>query len=305
MPGSSLAIDASLDADATSGASAGPSGRPTAAAPVTEIVIRPPSSTFRIDLREIWRYRHLLVALVWRNVRVQFDAMHLGFVWAFTRPLLYVVFFSVFRQLSGADTQVDIPYSLYVYSGLIVWYYFLDATMSASRAVARDAGLLSKVYYPRLIMPLVPAIAASVNLAISLVPMIILMVYFGVLPGWQILLLPLVMFQCIMLVLGLGTLFSALSLASRDWDRFLQFALYLGLFISPVIYAPDMIPESVRSIYLLNPMAGTLLAFRSVFFAEFPFPLQQWLYALAFSTLLVFIGVLFFQRAEVHFADKL
>ena len=270
-----------------------------------ETVIRPPGAAVRLDPRELLRYRHLLVALIWRDIRMQFDAVHLGFLWACTRPVLYVLFFSAFRNLSGANTQVSIPYPVYVYSGLIIWYYFLDATLSSSRAIARDAGLWTKVYYPRLIAPIVPSVAAGVNLAISLIPMFFMMVYFGVMPGWQILLLPLVAVQCLAMVLGLGTIFSALSLASRDWDRFLQFSLFLGLFVSPVIYAPDMIPPSARFVYHLNPMVGTLLAFRSVFFGDFPFPLEQWLYASAVSVVLLVVGLRVFQRAEVDFADKL
>jgi lipopolysaccharide transport system permease protein len=271
----------------------------------TEVVIRPAAATFRFDLRELYRYRHLFAALVWRNVRVQFDAMHFGFVWAFTRPVLYLVVFTVFRNLSGANTHVEIPYPLYVYSGLILWYYFLDATMASAKSISGDAALLTKVYYPRIMTPVVPIVASMVNLAISLLPMAILMVWYGVYPSWHILLLPVVILQCVALIVGVGTLFASLSLESRDWERLLQFALYLGLFVSPVIYAPDMIPEHARDIYLLNPIAGTLLAFRSAFFGPYEFPVMQWAYSLAFSLLVLAVGLWNFQRREVEFADKL
>ena len=270
-----------------------------------ETVIRPAHATFGLDLRELWQYRHLFGALVWRNVRVEFDAQRLGFIWAFMRPLLYVIVFALFRSLSGAQTGVEIPYPLYVYSGFVLWYYFLDAAASSASAVRADSALLTKVYYPRLLTPLVPIVANLVSLGISLVPLVLMMAWYGVLPTPRLALLPLVLLQCVILTMGIGTLVSSLSIESRDWERLLQFGLYLGVYVSPVIYAPDIIPEPFRAAYLLNPMAGTLLAFRAALFADVPFPLGQWLYSLGFSAALLAVGVWAFRRAEVRFADRL
>lgn len=270
-----------------------------------EIVIRPAAPSLGVDVRELWRYRHLLRSLVERNVRTQFDAMHLGFIWACARPVLYVVVFSWIRHLSDARIGVDIPYPLYVYSGMIVWWYILDATRGASNALRSDAALMTKVYYPRIFAPIVPVIAGLTNFGISLVPMALMLVWFGIYPGWYLLMLPLVLLQCMALVLGLGLMFAALSIEYRDWDRLLYFSLYLGMFVSPVIYAPSMIPEDWRTFYLLNPMAGTLLAFRGAFFEPFAFPILPWLYSLAWSVGVLVLGIWLFRRTEMQFADKL
>lgn len=272
---------------------------------VREIVIRPATPTLGVDLREVWRYRHLLRSLIERNVRNQFDAMHLGFIWACARPVLYVLVFTWIRHLSEARMGVDIPYALYVYLGLVAWWYIMDATRGASGALRSDAALMTKVYYPRLLAPVVPVVSSLTNFGISLVPMAFMLAYYGVAPGWAILLFPLVLLQCMALTLGLGLVFASLSLEYRDWDRFLYFALYLGMFLSPVIYAPAMIPEQWQTLYLLNPMAGTLLAFRAVFFAPFPFPVWPWLSSLASSAAILMLGIWLFRRTEVQFADKL
>lgn len=270
-----------------------------------EIVIRPAADLLRLDFREYYRYRHMLAALVWRNIRVQFDEMSLGFVWAWIRPLLYVAVFVIFRNLSNANPYVSIPYSLYVFSGLILWYYFLEATMEAAGAVKSDAHLLTKVYYPRLITPVVPVVANLFRLGLSMVPMVVMMLWFGVYPAWRVVLLPLVLLQCMGLIMGIGATVASITLTNRDWERFLSSALYLGLFVSPVIYAPEMIPERARLFYFVNPLAGTLLAFRSTLFAPEPFPVWQWIYSVVFSLAVLIVGVRMYRAAESQFADKL
>lgn len=276
-------------------------GRPTE----REIVVRPPSKLLRLDFREYYRYRHMLAALVWRNIRIQFDEMSLGFVWAWMRPLLYVAVFAAFRKLSNANPYVSIPYPLYVFSGLILWYYFLESTMEAASAVKSDAHLLTKVYYPRLITPMVPIVANLFGLGLSLIPMGIMMIWYGVMPTWRIVLLPLVLLQGMGMIMGIGSMFASMTLTSRDWERFLSSALYLGLFVSPVIYAPEMIPDAARLMYFLNPLAGTLLAFRSTLFAPDAFPLWQWTYSLVVSIALLILGVRMYRAAESQFADRL
>src|ERR1043166_7337250 len=140
-----------------------------------EIVIRPARELLRIDLREYYRYRHLLASLIWRDIRLQFDQMYLGFVWASIRPLLYVFVFVAFRNLSEANTHVSIPYPLYVYSGLILWYYFVEASMDTAACLKRDAYLLTKVYYPRLITPVVSVVSNLVGFGMACAPLAIMM----------------------------------------------------------------------------------------------------------------------------------
>jgi lipopolysaccharide transport system permease protein len=270
-----------------------------------EVVIRPTAAPLAAQLRELWLYRHLFMALVWRNVRVEFDATRLGSVWAFARPLMFAIVFSLFRNFSGANTHVELPYMVFVYSGLLLWTYFTDAATNAAGATRLDLTLLTKVYYPRLITPCVPVVAGLLTIAIGMVPLIGMMIWFEVHPGWQIVLLPAAILPCIMLALGLGMLVSAISLENRDWERVLGYGLTVGLWLSPVIYAPDMIPHAIRDWYHLNPVAGPLLAFRAALFDGVPFPLWEWTYSLIVSFAILLLGTWAFRRTEVRLADCL
>jgi lipopolysaccharide transport system permease protein len=270
-----------------------------------EIVIRPAVDLGWPDLAECYRYRHILTALVWRNIRTQFDETYVGLGWVCVRPLLLVLVFVVFRRLANADAHVLIPYPLYIYSGLILWYYLIDASTDAAGAVKADAHLITKVYYPRLFAPLTPVLAHLASLAVAAVPLAIMAAWYGLPPGWRLLLVPAVLVQCAALSLGIGALVASLTLASRDWERTLGFAFYLGLFVSPVIYGPGMIPEAFRPVYFANPVAGTLLAFRACVFAAGDFPLWQWTYSVLFSAAVLLVGFRMFRSAEADFADRL
>lgn len=270
---------------------------------VTEI--RPEGPGLRALVVELWRYRHLFTALVWRNVRVEFDATRLGSAWAIARPVFLTLVFVAFRGFSGANTHVDLPYPLYVFTGLVLWTYFLDAASASAIAMRNDSALLSKVYYPRLLTPLVPVIASLVSIGIALLPIAGLMLWYGVRPGWPLLLLPVVLVQAIALSLGVGTIVAAFSVENRDWERALTFILSTGLWISPVIYAPDMIPNALRGVYHLNPMVGLLLAFRATLFADFPLPTWEWGYSGLATAAILALGVWAFRRVETELADRL
>ncbi len=271
-----------------------------------EIVIQPPSGLMHIDLRELYEFRHMIRSMIWKNIRVQFSDLYLKFFWAFARPLAMLAVFIFIKNYSGADMYVvNITYSLYLYSGLILWFYFVESTNGTAKSVERDAALMKKIYFPRMISPIVPLFSSLYSFGITLFPLIVMMVWQDTYPGWRLLLIPLVMLQCMVLIMGTGTMFASLSLFSKDAERFLKIALYLGIFVSPVIYSPDKITSKSQIAYFLNPMAGTLLAFRSCLFNDFPFPLWQWLYSLVFSLLFLIAGLRMYRRADMHFADKL
>jgi lipopolysaccharide transport system permease protein len=255
--------------------------------------------------RELWQFRHLFTALVWRNVRVEFDATRLGSAWAISRPILFTIVFVMFRGFSGANTYVDLPYGLYVFSGLVLWNYFLDAATASAGAIRLDSALLTKVYYPRLLTPIVPVFATMVNVAIALIPLVVMMVWYGVHPGWPVLLLPLVLLQAVLLALGIGTLVSSISIENRDWERALAFILSIGLWLSPVVYAPRMIPGILHDLYHLNPMVGLLLAFRAVLFDGFPMPTWEWAYSAVCTVGILLLGLWAFRRTEAQLADRL
>ncbi|MBI5055283.1 MAG: ABC transporter permease [Nitrospirae bacterium] len=270
-----------------------------------EIIIRPPSKLAHLNVRELYKYRHMLWSMVWRNIRAQFDDMYLGGFWAVARPLTMVSVFALLKRFSSANMYVSIPYSVYVYSGLIFWFYFLEATTATAASVTQDANLIKKIYFPRLVTPMVPVLSNLYSLGIASIPLIFMMMWHGIYPGLSLFFLPAVLFQCMTLSMGIGMIFASLSLTNRDSERFLGLILYLGIFISPVIFAPDMIPARGRFFYFLNPMAGTLLAFRSCMFSDFPFPVSQWAYSAVFSCVILVIGTIMYRHAEIYFADKL
>jgi homopolymeric O-antigen transport system permease protein len=274
-------------------------------APGEEIVIRPPGAFAHLDLPGLWRYRGTLGQKVKQRIRIEYDDMWLGLFWAVARPLIMVLVFWAFRGLSQARTGVHIPYMLYVYSGLVAWFYFTEVANAVAMSLVRDAGLIQKVYFPRLISPLSYLLGETYNLALASIPLIIMMVSLGEYPGANLLLLPVVLAQLMLLALGMGMVFSSLVLLSRDWERVLQFSLYLGLWVSPVIYSVDMIPKPYATLYLLNPVGGTLLAVRAALFGSLDFPWPAWTYACAFSVALLGIGLLMFQRSERTLTDRL
>jgi lipopolysaccharide transport system permease protein len=274
-------------------------------AALRETVIRPAKGFAQIDLRELWSYRALLASLTRRRLKSEFDQQYLAYVWAVARPLLMILLFSYFRHISSAKTGVDIPYPLYLYSGLILWFFFVETVNDTSTSVKANAALIQKVYFPRILTPLAAILSNLVMLSIAAVPLVLLMAGFGVWPGWNLLLLPLVLLQVALLIMGVGCIFAALGVGTADWDRFLSFALYIGLFVSPIIYSPAMLPEKAQLIYSLNPMSGTLLAFRSALFDGFPWPVGEWYYSLGFSVLIATVGVVVFQRAERNMSDRL
>lgn len=270
-----------------------------------EVVIKPPAQSGFIDIQELIRFRGLLWSMSRRQVKAEFGDLHLGIFWVLARPLLMTVIFVFFRYVSNANTGVSIPYAAYLYSGLILWFFFTESVSRAAAAIGTDGALMKKVYFPRLLSPLSGILAQLSGLAIASAPLLLIMIYYGLAPGWNLLLLPAVLLQTMLLAFGAGCLFAALSTLSRDWERLLSLLLYIGLFVSPVIFAPEMLPKAAQSIHMLNPMSGTLLGFRAALFADYALPLHEWLYSLAFSGVLGLMGVYAFQRAERTFMDRI
>lgn len=269
------------------------------------IIIKPPRGFASIRFRELWSYRALLMSLVRRRIKSEFDQQYLAYVWPVFRPVLMVLLFSAFRGLSNARVGVDMPYPLYVYAGLALWFYFIEAVQQAATSLKQNAGLITKVYFPRLLVPVSAIMANLYMFAITIVPLTAMMIFFEAAPGMNFFLLPLVLLQVLVLIFGIGCIFAALGLGNRDWDKFLGFVLYIGLFVSPVIYSPDMFPEHVRPIFALNPAVGMLMGFRAALFEGMAFPWAEWLYTWAFALIATAIGLLMFQRVEEHLSDRL
>lgn len=253
---------------------------------------------------DLWRYRELFVFLTWRDILVRYKQTALGVAWAVLRPLVTVLIFSlVFGRLAKLPSE-GVPYALLVAAAILPWQFFANAFSDASNSVVGNAGMISKVYFPRLIIPASSVIVGLVDFALSAIIVIGLMVWYGVMPGWRVLTLPLFIVLILATSLGAGLWFAALNVSYRDFRYVVPFVAQLGLYISPVGFSSAIIPEQWRLLYSVNPMVGAIDGFRWALLGTSQ-PLYWpglWM-ACAISLLLLVTGVSFFRHTERGFAD--
>jgi len=269
-----------------------------------DTIIRPLDHSIKVLLIELIRYRSIFWNLLVRDLRRQYIDMRLGFLWVFSQPVLMTVIFALFRHGSGANIHTAIPYSLYILSGFIFWFTWVDTWRVTAAADRVNAALISKVFFPRLYSPLAAAGSKVLAFGIGLIPICIFQAYLGVWPSWNIILLPMVILQGLLLAFAIGLIFAVLSMESRDWDRVQGQIVYIGLFVSPVIYSVDTIPEKFRSFYMFNPMVGTLETFRASLTGT-AVDWNAWGFSCAFTLVALFVGVWIFKRAEGRLLDEL
>ena len=272
----------------------------SSAPPVVQI--RPSHGWRALDLRELWRFRELVYFLALRDVKVRYKQTALGVAWVVLQPLLAMGIFSIVFGQRGLATN-GVPYPLFVVSGLVPWFYFSNATSGASGSIVGNTQLISKVYFPRLAIPLAAVMANLVDLSIGLLLELLLLVIFGVGFGWHLFALPLLVALVALTALSVSVWLAALDVQYRDVRYAVPFFVQVWLFATPVIYSAGDVPERWRPLLTLNPMTGVIEGFRwSLLGASDP-PLA----ALAGSTLIILIllstGVLYFRRMERTFAD--
>ncbi len=274
-------------------------GTPQSSAAVT--VIEPPRGWRLVDWSELRRYHELLFFLVWRDIKVQYKQMVLGPVWAVLRPLVNLVIFSViFGAVIGVPS--DGPYPLVVQAGLLPWMFFSGAMVAASNCLVQQAHLVSKVYFPRVLLPMSSIGAALVTLGINFALYACLMIHYGMVPGLSILLLPLLVLLTSALALGVGLLFAGLTVIYRDVRFMINSLVQVWMYLSPVIYEVKLIPESYRWLLVLNPMTGLIDAFRAVLLDR-PVAWDSLGISASFAGLFLIVGLLVFHRTEKRFAD--
>ncbi len=253
---------------------------------------------------DLWRYRELFAFLTWRDILVRYKQTVLGVAWAVLRPLFTVLIFSlVFGRLAKLPSE-GVPYAMLVAAAILPWQFFSSAFSDASNSVIGNAAMISKVYFPRLIIPASSVIVGLVDFALSAIIVVGLMVWYGVTPGWRVLSLPLFIGLILSTSLGAGLWFAALNVTYRDFRHVVPFVAQLGLYISPVGFSSAIIPEQWRMLYAVNPMVGAIDGFRWALLGTSQ-PLYWpgiWM-AYAISFLLLATGVAFFRRTEKGFAD--
>jgi len=271
-------------------------------ATVTTTIIQPSRGLFSLKLGELWRYRELLYLLTWRDVKIRYKQAVLGFLWAFIQPFLKMVVFSVvFGGLVKIDSE-GFPYPIFLYAGLLPWQFFADAVNRSGQSIVAEANLITKVYFPRLIIPVASVGAALVDFAISFGILIAMMFYFHITPGVSILMvLPLVLLT-ILCVLGIGVFVSALNTTYRDFRYALPFLVQIWMYVTPVIYPVTIIPQNWRWLIALNPMSGIVDAYRSAILGK-PFDWPHLGISLSIATVMFLVGLAYFRKTERYFAD--
>jgi homopolymeric O-antigen transport system permease protein len=274
-----------------------------AAAPAYCLVIEPQSGWRSIDFRDLWRYRDLFYFLTWRDIKVRYKQTVLGAAWAVLQPVLTMVVFSIFfGRLGGLDQKVDVPYPIFAYAGLLPWVFFSGAVTQSAMSVISSQNLVTKVYFPRLIVPFASVGGGLVDLGISFVVMLVLMVAFGTPVSVCLALAPLLTVITVLAALGVGTLLAALVAAYRDFRYVIPFLVQIWMFASPVAYPLAVVPESWRLWYALNPMVGIISGFRSAFLGE-PLAIGPLVISTLASLALFAVGTVYFRRVERRFAD--
>jgi lipopolysaccharide transport system permease protein len=271
-----------------------------AAARVT--VIEPRNGWRALDLKELWAYRELLTVLTMRDIKVRYKQTVLGFAWAIIQPVMMMLVFSVFFGGLAKMPSDGHAYPVFVYAGLLPWTFFQSAVGNASSSLLNSSHLVTKVYFPRLIIPLSAIGSALADFLIATAVLFVLMAIYGTALGPGLLLAPLLVLGAVFIALGVGTFLAALTVSYRDFRYVVPFMLQFWMFATPVVYPASLVPEKWRMLLYLNPMAGIIEGFRSAFLGS---PLDPLAIALSLATgvLMLAAGVAYFEKTERRFAD--
>jgi homopolymeric O-antigen transport system permease protein len=254
---------------------------------------------------DLWRYRELFKVLAWRDVSVRYKQTLIGVAWAIIRPFLTMVVFTVaFGKLAKLPSDGTAPYALMVFAGMLPWTFFSTALTDSTNSMLSNANLISKVYFPRLIAPAAAVIVALVDLLISFVILIGLMVWYRFAPSWQILFLPAFVAVALFASLGPGLWLTALNIKYRDFRFIMPFIVQIGLYVSPVGFSSNVIPDNWRLLYSLNPMVGVIDGFRwCILGGQSQLYLPGFIASIGVTALLLWLGVRQFRKTENSFAD--
>lgn len=268
----------------------------------TELVIEP-GLAIKNYWRDLWRYRELMYFLAWRDIIVRYKQTIIGVAWALIRPALTMLVFVAFRRLVGVQTT-QVPDAVLVFVAVVPWQFFSTALTDSSGCLIGNVNLISKVYFPRLIVPWAAVATAFVDFLITLILLGVLMVWYGVTPGWQLVTLPLFVLLAFGLSLGMGLFLAALNVEYRDFRYIVPFIVQFGLFISPVAFTTVDVPERWRTLYALNPMVGIIDGFRwSILGGNPPLDARSIGLSGVVTVAFIFLGVWYFRRMERTFAD--
>lgn len=268
-----------------------------------ETVIKPSRKWVSIDLGDLWNYRELLYFLAWRDIKVRYKQTVIGVIWVILQPVLTMLIFSlIFGRIAGLPSE-GIPYPVFVFAGLVPWQLFSYALTQSSTSLVTDQNLITKIYFPRLVVPLASVFAGLLDFCISLVILLGIIVIYRVPLTWRLITLPLFTLFTLSTAIGVGLWLSALNVQYRDVRYALPFLTIFWMYTTPIAYSSTLIPEKLQIFYSLNPMVGVVEGFRwALLGIENPFGMTIWISLLMVLILLVG-GLLYFRRMEDKFAD--
>lgn len=269
--------------------------------PIT--IIRPSRSWVRLDLRELWEYRELLYFFVWRDIKVRYKQTVLGAAWAVIQPFFTMVVFSLFFGKLARIPSEGIPYPIFAYSALVPWMYFANALSSATNTMVEHQRVITKVYFPRLVLPISAALSGLVDFGIAFVVLVGMMLFYGIVPTVAVWTVPFFILLAMITALGVGLWLSALNVQYRDVRYTIPFLVQFWLFATPIAYPSTLVPEKWRALYGLNPMAGVVEGFRWALLGKEQGPGPMLAVSALAITLVLLGGLFYFRRMEKTFAD--
>ena len=262
-----------------------------------------PGMTAKNYWRDLWHYRELIYFLAWRDTVVRYKQTVIGVVWALIRPALTMMVFVGFRRLAGFPPG-KVPDPILVFAAVLPWQFFSSALSESSASLIGNANLISKIYFPRLLIPLAAVATTLIDFAITFALLLLLMLWYGFLPSWQIVALPFFILLAFGLAFGSGLFFAALNVEYRDFRYIVPFIVQFGLFVSPIAFSTADVPQKWRALYALNPLVGIIDGFRwSLLGGQAALDPQTVWIALAVTAAVIVLGIWYFRRMEHSFAD--
>jgi lipopolysaccharide transport system permease protein len=266
-------------------------------------IVEPKSGWRPIDFTELWNYRDLLYYLVLRNIKIRYVQSVLGLGWAVLQPLITMIVFTlVFGRMVRVDTD-GIPYAIFSYTALVPWTFFSRSLTETTNSLVSNINILNKVYIPRLIMPLAAVSGRLVDFGIAITLVFALMAWYRIAPTIWILMVPLLILLMMLTAIGIGTWLSALAVHYRDVRYGMSFMVQLMLYSTPVVYPASLVPDNLRLIYSINPMAGAIEGFRAALIGATPMPWDMLAVGTVTAVIIAVTGMFYFRRTERIFAD--
>lgn len=271
---------------------------------IRKIIIKPPSGWSALDLHDLWIYRELIFFMTWRDLKVRYKQTLLGASWAVLKPFLNMVVFTIFFGGLAKVPSEGVPYPIFSFAALLPWELFSNALSISSRSLVQNRHMITKIYFPRVILPLSSTLSGVVDFLIAFVILLAMMAFYRIQPTLNMLTLPLFLLLAIVAALGVGLWLSALNVLYRDIGYITPFLTQFWLFITPIVYPTSMIPEQWRVLYSLNPMTGVVEGFRwAILGTQQGAPGLTLYISIAVSVVLLVSGMYYFKRMERHFSD--